>query len=59
MFEKYFNGVIEQVHGKVGTAEKNIVMACYNNSFSVERLEAIKRYSENADSVFLHGRNLR
>lgn len=52
MFEKYFNGVIEQVYGKVGTTEKNIVMACYNNSFSVERLEAIKRYSGNADGVF-------
>lgn len=52
MFEKYFNGVIEQVYGKVKEAEKNIVMACYNNSFSVKGLEIIKRYSENEDSVF-------
>ncbi|MBQ3558658.1 MAG: GGDEF domain-containing protein [Agathobacter sp.] len=52
MFEKYFNGVIEQVYGKVNDVEKNIVMACYNNSFSVEGLDAIKRYSESADSVF-------
>lgn len=52
MFEKYFDGVIEQVYGKVGVTEKNIVMACYNNSFSVQGLETIKRYSENKDSVF-------
>ena len=36
MFEKYYNGVIEQVYGKVNDAENNIVMVCYNNSFSVE-----------------------
>ena len=52
MFEKYFNGVIEQVYGKVKEAENNIVMVCYNNSFSVEGLDALKRYSENMDSVF-------
>ena len=52
MFEKYFNGVIEQVYRKVEETENNIVMVCYNNSFSVERLEAIKRYSENMDDVF-------
>ncbi|MBP3677392.1 MAG: hypothetical protein J6I97_03505, partial [Agathobacter sp.] len=52
MFEKYFDGVIEQVYGKVGVTEKNIVMACYNNSFSVQGLETIKRYSEKKDSVF-------
>ena len=52
MFEKYYNGVIEQVYGKVKEAENNIVMVCYNNSFSVEGLESLKRYSENKDSVF-------
>ena len=52
MFEKYFNGVIEQVYGKVKEAEKNVVMVCYNNTFSVEGLETLKRYSENVDSVF-------
>lgn len=52
MFEKYFNGVIEQVYGKVNEAEDNIVMVCYNNTFSVERLDALKRYSEQTDSVF-------
>ena len=52
MFEKYFNGVIEQVYGRINEAEKNIVMACYNNSFSVEGLETIKRYSEMKDNVF-------
>ena len=52
MFEKYFDGVIEQVYRKVLKAEKNIVMACYNNSFSVSELETIKRYSEEEDDVF-------
>lgn len=35
MIEKYFNGVIEQVYHRIGNAEKNIVMASYNNDFSV------------------------
>ena len=52
MFEKYFDGVIEQVYGKVKEAENNVVMVCYNNSFSVEGLETLKRYSENQDNVF-------
>lgn len=52
MFEKYYNGVIEQIYGKVEEAENNIVMVCYNNSFSAEGLETIKRYSENRDNVF-------
>lgn len=33
MIEKYFNGVIEQVYHRIGNAEKNIVMASYNNDF--------------------------
>ena len=37
MIEKYFNGVIEQVYHRIGTAEKNIVMASYNNDFSIEK----------------------
>jgi len=52
MFEKYFNGVIEQVYERVTKAEKNIAMACYSNSFSVGGLESIKRYSEAKDNVF-------
>lgn len=52
MFEKYFDGVIEQVYERVTKAEKNIVMACYSNSFSVGGLESIKRYSEAKDNVF-------
>lgn len=52
MFEKYFDGVIEQVYERVTKAEKNIVMACYSNSFSVGGLESIKRYSESEDNVF-------
>ena len=39
MIEKYFNGVIEQVYHRIGNAEKNIVMASYNNDFSVSGLE--------------------
>ena len=46
MIEKYFNGVIEQVYHRIGTAEKNIVMASYNNDFSLSGLENKKRYQE-------------
>ena len=46
MIEKYFNGVIEQVYHRIGNAEKNIVMASYNNDFSVSGLENKKRYQE-------------
>lgn len=52
MFEKYFDGVIEQVYERVTKSEKNIVMACYSNTFSVRGLESIKRYSEQKDNVF-------
>lgn len=52
MIEKYFNGVIEQVYHRIGNAEKNIVMASYNNDFSVSGLENKKRYQED-DNVFL------
>lgn len=52
MFEKYFDGVIEQVYERVSKTENNIVMACYSNTFSVSGLETIKRYSENEDNVF-------
>lgn len=52
MFEKYFSGVIEQVHDRIGKAEKNVVMACYNNDFSLYGQGFLKRYSENKDGVF-------
>lgn len=39
MIEKYFNGVIEQVYHRIGNTEKNIVMASYNNDFSVSGWE--------------------
>lgn len=52
MFEKYYNGVIEQVYEKVGVEDGNIVMVCYNNSFSVQGLKALKRCSEKMDKVF-------
>ena len=51
MLDKYFNGVIEQVYHRIGTEEKNIVMASYNNDFSVSALENIKRY-QGDDNVF-------
>lgn len=53
MIEKYFNGVIEQVYHRIGTAEKNIVMASYNNDFSVSGLENKKRYQEDDNVFFL------
>ncbi len=52
MFEKYFNGVIEQVYERVQKTEKNIVMACYNNDFSLQELESIRRYSKEEGNVF-------
>ena len=51
MIEKYFNGVIDQVYHRIGNTEKNIVMASYNNDFSVSGLENKKRYQED-DNVF-------
>lgn len=52
MIDKYYNGVIEQVYNHVGTTEKNIVMANYNNDFSIKNLETVKRYRAQMDSVF-------
>lgn len=52
MIDKYYNGVIEQVYEKVGKVEKNIVMACYSNDFSIRDLENIRRYSAKEDNVF-------
>lgn len=52
MIDKYYNGVIEQVYNHVGTTEKNIVMANYNNDFSIKNLETVKRYRAQKDSVF-------
>lgn len=52
MIEKYFNGVIEQVFNRIGKVEKNIVLACYNNDFSLSSIDAIERYSEYSDDVF-------
>ena len=53
MIDKYYNGVVEQVYNHVGKIEKNIVMASYNNDFSIENLETVKRYRTQEDSVFL------
>ena len=52
MVDKFYNGVIEQVYDQIGKTDKNIVMASYNNEFSVKELDNIKRYSEASDNVF-------
>ena len=52
MIEKYFDGVFEQVYDKLGTMDRNIVMAYYNNDFCLKETELVKRYSENMDNVF-------
>ena len=52
MFEKYFYGVIEQACSRTFLEGKNVVMACYNNDFSLGSLDEMKRYSEKTDNVF-------
>lgn len=52
MFEKYFCGVIEQACAGTLKEDKNVVMACYNNDFSLESLDIDERYSQNLDNVF-------
>ena len=52
MFEKYFYGVIEQACEGTMKEEQSVVMACYNNDFSLDSLDGIKRYSESLDNVF-------
>lgn len=52
MISKYYNGVIEQVYSRIGKVEKNIVMACYSNDFSIRELDSIKHYSQNKDGIF-------
>lgn len=52
MIDKLFNSVIEQVYNKTGELENNIVMACYNNDFSMNSEELERRYSGNEDDVY-------
>ena len=52
MIDKYYNGVVEQDYNHVVKIEKTIVMASYNNDFSIENLETVKRYRTQEDSVF-------
>ena len=52
MIQKYYNGVIEQVYNRIGREQRNIVMASYNNDFSIAELENIKRYQKQQDKVF-------
>ena len=44
MFEKDICGVIEQVYAQMGKVKRNIVVACYNNDFSLDTIDEIKRY---------------
>lgn len=57
MFEKDICGVIEQVYAQMGKVKRNIVVACYNNDFSLDTIDEIKRYS-NMNDVFLPQGNL-
>lgn len=53
MIDKYFNGLIEQVCGRVGKTSRNIVMARYSNAFSIRTLESIAKHSgDDKDIVF-------
>lgn len=52
MIDKYFNGLIEQVCGRVGKTNRNIVMASYSNDFSIRTLESIVKHSEDEENVF-------
>lgn len=51
MIEKYFDGVVEQTFYQTGSTDKNIVLACYNNDFSVSYLND-ERYSNRGGNVF-------
>jgi diguanylate cyclase (GGDEF)-like protein len=53
MIDKYYNGVIEQVYNRVGKTDRNIVMVCYSNDFSIRSLEKVKAYSKaKEDTVY-------
>lgn len=52
MFEKDICGVIEQVYAQMGKVKRNIVVACYNNDFSLDTIDEIKRYSNMNDVFF-------
>ena len=52
MFEKYFYGLIEHACDMNSKERQGVVMACYNNDFSLESYPEVKRYSEEKDNVF-------
>ena len=54
MFEKDIVGVIEQVYAQMGKVKKNIVVACYNNDFSLESIDEIQRYSQLDGAFFAY-----
>lgn len=59
MIDNYYNGVIEQVYNRVGKTERNIVMARYNNEFSIGHLENIQKYSAEEGEVFFAWKDFR
>lgn len=52
MIDKYFNGLIEQVCSRVGKTDRNIVMACYSNDFSIRTLDSIVEHSRDDQTAF-------
>ncbi len=50
--ENYFTGVVEQVYGRLGKLNQNIVMVQYSNDFSIEDQELEKKTASAADSVY-------
>ena len=53
MISKFFDGLIEQIHSCVKTANNNIAMVCYSNDMTILQLDSVNKYSEDKD-VFYH-----
>lgn len=43
MVEKYYEGIIEQVYGRIGGHAGNMTLARYSNDFSIEDLTIPQR----------------
>lgn len=52
MIERYYNGVVEQVLGKLGKLENNYLLVRYSNDFSVAGLESVRRGKKRQDVFF-------
>ena len=51
MIEKFFDDVVEQTYYQTGNTKRNIVLASYNNDFSVTYLKE-ECYSETGSNIF-------